>query len=134
MQETFSPTFDQLYQVLAGLREEVRRLRTSVETLLPKGNEATSPTASNVHAHTLCDIDRACEITQKAKSTLYAIARRGDMPCIKNGKNWYFYEDELTEWIEQGRHSHRSTNSDELLSQIQASIHHKPKSITRERR
>lgn len=130
----FSPTFYQLYQVLAGLREEVRRMRASIETLLPRGSEATPSNVSNVHAHTLCDIDRACEITQKAKSTIYAIARRGDMPCIKNGKNWYFYEDELMNWIEQGRHSRRAANSEELLSQIQSCIHHKPKSILRERR
>lgn len=131
MEQNFSPTFDQFYQVLSGLREEVKGLRASLEALLPNRNNALqgSTSVSNIYVHKLCDMDRACEITQKAKSTLYAIARRGDMPCIKKGKSWYFYEDELAEWVEQGRCCYNSLNSNELLREIQSGIHHKPKSI-----
>jgi len=132
MEQTIIPTFDQLVRVISGLRDEIKSLRASIETLLPKGDEQTSLAnqVSPNHSHILRDIDRACEITQKAKSTLYAIARRGDMPCIKNGKNWYFYEDELMDWIERGRHCHAVIDNEEMLSRIQTFIHHKPKSIT----
>lgn len=135
MREKIIQTFDELFQTIADLRDEVKGLKASIEALQsPKSGAISSDQTSCTLTHKLCDIDRACEITRKAKSTLYAIARRGDMPCIKNGKNWYFYEDELADWIEHGRHSHCSLSSEQMLSQIQANIHHKPKSLLKGRR
>lgn len=135
MKQQIIQTFDELFQIIADLREEVKGLKASIEALQPqKSGAVSSDQTSCTLTHKLCKIDRACEITRKAKSTLYAIARRGDMPCIKNGKNWYFYEDELMDWLEQGRQSHCSPNNEQMLSQIQANIHHKPKSLLKGRR
>lgn len=48
-------------------------------------------------------IDRACEITGLAKSTIYKLAPQGLIPCKKRGKRLYFFEAELIEWIRSGR-------------------------------
>lgn len=123
-------SFEQLPQVVAELSENVKGLQTTMTSLLSRVGLTPLPEnqVSNNYRHELCDIDRACAITKKAKSTLYALARKGDMPCIKKGKCWYFFEDELMTWMEQGRRNHSYCTKD-MLHQIQSDIHHKPKSI-----
>ena len=128
------PTFDQLPLLVSELVEKVDSLQLTVARLLQSNNYSSTNLnkAFNHYPHTLCDIKRASELTKKAKSTLYAIARRGEIPCIKKGKCWYFYEDELQDWIEQGRHRPFQDNSsvnNKILAEIQKNIRHKPKSI-----
>ena len=127
------PTFDQLPQLVTELAEKVDSLQSTVVRMLRQNNYlSTDLKASNHYPHTLCDIKRACELTKKAKSTLYAIARRGEIPCLKKGKCWYFFEDELIDWIEQGRHQlsqYYSSANEKILTEIQKNIRHKPKSI-----
>lgn len=48
-------------------------------------------------------IDEACRIMGKEKPTLYSMVRKGLIPCYKNGKKLYFYEDELLELINRGK-------------------------------
>lgn len=48
-------------------------------------------------------IDAACEIMGKEKPTLYSMVRKGLIPCYKNGKKLYFYEDELIGLINSGK-------------------------------
>ena len=45
----------------------------------------------------------ACTILKKAKPTLYTLVRKRHIPHYKNGKKLYFYEDELLDWIAQGK-------------------------------
>ena len=49
------------------------------------------------------DIAEACHIIGKAKPTVYTLVRKRLIPCYKNGKKLYFFEDELLEWISQGK-------------------------------
>ena len=49
------------------------------------------------------DIVEACRIIGKAKPTVYTLVRKRLIPCYKNGKKLYFFEDELLEWISKGR-------------------------------
>ena len=49
------------------------------------------------------DITEACQIIGKAKPTVYTLVRKRLIPCYKNGKKLYFFEDELLEWISKGR-------------------------------
>lgn len=48
-------------------------------------------------------IEEACTILKKAKPTLYTLVRKRQIPHYKNGKKLYFYEDELLDWIAQGK-------------------------------
>ena len=49
------------------------------------------------------DMDRAAEIIGKSKNTLYRYTSQGLIPCYKRGRNIYFFEDELHDWIRRGR-------------------------------
>ena len=48
-------------------------------------------------------IDDACKLIGKAKPTVYTLVRKRLLPCYKNGKHLYFFEDELLAWIEGGK-------------------------------
>jgi excisionase family DNA binding protein len=48
-------------------------------------------------------IEEACRLIGKAKPTVYALVRKRLLPCYKNGKKLYFFEDELMEWISKGK-------------------------------
>jgi hypothetical protein len=48
-------------------------------------------------------IDDACRIIGKAKPTIYALVRNRLLPCYKNGKKLYFFENELLDWISKGK-------------------------------
>lgn len=77
-------------QVVAFLLQEVRELKDAVNgkccaERIPIG------------------IEEACIILQKAKPTVYKMAKHCDIPCYKQGKKLYFYKDELLESIEKGK-------------------------------
>lgn len=48
-------------------------------------------------------IDEACKIIGKKKQTVYALSRLGEIPSCRQGRKVYFYEDELLEWINNGK-------------------------------
>ncbi len=86
-------TFDKLPEAVAYLTEQVSELTKLVMALSPAPADTRQ----------LVGIDQACRIIQKAKPTVYAHVRKGLLPSYKKGKQLYFYENELLEWIETGR-------------------------------
>lgn len=92
--ETNEISFENLPKAVAHLVNEVAEIKSLVE----KGQPSTVP-AKRVPI----GIDEACKIIGKAKPTVYALVRKRFIPCYKNGKKLYFFEDELLAWIESGR-------------------------------
>ncbi|KAA6331544.1 hypothetical protein EZS27_019861 [termite gut metagenome] len=86
-------TFDSLPKAVAYLVDEVAAIKLLVE------NRQTPPPVKRVPI----SIDDACLIIGKAKPTVYALVRNRLLPCYKNGKKLYFFEDELLEWIAKGK-------------------------------
>ena len=87
-------SFENLPKVVAHLVNEVAEIKALVE----KGQDAVlSPKRIPI------GIDEACKIIGKAKPTIYTLVRKRLLPCYKNGKQLYFFEDELLEWIANGR-------------------------------
>ncbi len=86
-------TFETLPKAVAYLIEEISTLKSIVESQKNSAPLKRLP----------IDIDEACKIINKAKPTIYTMVRKGLIPCYKNGKRIYFYEDELLEWISQGK-------------------------------
>jgi len=119
-------TFDQLPQMVSDLTEEVLQIK---ELLLSSSDETPGKSKFPDYSHVICDIGRAMEITQKAKSTIYSLVRKGQMPGMKQGKKLYFFEDEIARWIEQGRKSANSESSEVTLRQLRSTVRHKPKSL-----
>ena len=79
-------TFDKLPQAVGYLTEQVERIHKIVAALQPQ---------TAIDKHRIVEIDEACQITRKAKPTIYTLARKGLIPAYKRGKKLYFYKDEL---------------------------------------
>ena len=63
-------------------------------------------------------IEEACRIISKAKPTVHAFVRERLIPCYKNSKELYFFEDELVEWISNGK----KKTLQEIESEVEANI------------
>ncbi len=85
-------TFEKLPEAVGFLIHEVNQLKNLIEEI-PRQEISQRP----------IEINEACKILMKAKSTVYALVRKGSIPCYKSGKKLYFYENELLEWINTGR-------------------------------
>lgn len=101
-------TFDKLPEAVAYLIKEVSQIRELVEVKQMQPTEKRKPIA----------INEACRLVMKAKPTIYALVRKGLIPCYKNGKKLYFYEDELLAWIDKGK----KKTTEELRSEIEAEM------------
>ena len=87
-------SFENLPKAVAHLVTEVAELKVMVEKgQTPVENQKRVPIG----------IDQACKIIKKAKPTVYTLVRKRMIPCYKNGKQLYFFEDELLEWITSGK-------------------------------
>lgn len=71
-------TFDKLPQAVGYLTEQVERIHKIVAALQPQ---------VAIDKHRIVEIDEACQITRKAKPTIYTLARKGLIPAYKRGKN-----------------------------------------------
>lgn len=87
-------SFENLPKAVAHLVNEMAELKSLVE----KGQTTIVPLK-----RVPIDIEEACRIIGKAKPTVYALVRKRMIPCYKNGKKLYFFEEELLEWIAKGK-------------------------------
>ncbi|MDR2916196.1 MAG: helix-turn-helix domain-containing protein [Tannerella sp.] len=87
-------SFENLPKAVAHLVSEVAVIKSLVE----KGQISVVP-----QKRVPVGIDDACRIIGKAKPTVYALVRKRLLPCYKNGKKLYFFEDELLECIAKGK-------------------------------
>lgn len=87
-------SFEDLPRAVAHLVSELAEIKSLVE----KGQTPIVPTK-----RIPIGIEEACQIIGKAKPTVYALVRKRMIPCYKNGKKLYFFEDELLEWIAKGK-------------------------------
>lgn len=87
-------SFENLPRAVAHLISEIAEIKFLVE-------KKESPTISQKRIPV--DIVEACRIIGKAKPTVYTLVRKRLIPCYKNGKKLYFFEDELLDWISQGK-------------------------------
>lgn len=86
--------FNNLPQAVAHLVNEVETIKSLVEnSQVPTIKKQKVPIG----------IDDACKIIGKAKPTIYTLVRKRLLPSYKNGKKLYFFEEELVEWIKNGR-------------------------------
>ena len=92
--ETNEISFETLPKAVAHLVNEVAAIKLLVE----KGQISVVP-----QKRIPIGIEEASLIIGKAKPTIYALVRKRLLPCYKNGKQLYFFEDELLKWIAQGK-------------------------------
>ena len=87
-------SFENLPKAVAHLVSEIAQIKILVERKEPS---LIPPKKIPI------DIVEACRIIGKAKPTVYTLVRKRLIPCYKNGKKLYFFEDELLDWISQGK-------------------------------
>jgi len=87
-------SFENLPKAVAHLVSELAEIKSLVE----KGHTPVVP-----QKRIPMGIEDACRVIGKAKPTIYALVRKRLLPCYKNGKKLYFFEDELLEWISKGK-------------------------------
>ncbi|MFR9524559.1 MAG: helix-turn-helix domain-containing protein [Rikenellaceae bacterium] len=87
-------TFETLPKAVAYLIEEV----TTLKSLLVNQKQTEQPAK-----RLPIGIEEAKAILQKATSTIYRLVGKGDIPHYKQGRKLYFYEDELLDWVAQGK-------------------------------
>lgn len=87
-------SFENLPKAVALLSLQIEELKTIVK------NKDTIEINNKKNP---ISIDQACTIIKKAKPTVYTLVRKRQIPHYKNGKKLYFYEDELLDWIAQGK-------------------------------
>jgi hypothetical protein len=90
-------SFENLPKAVAHLVSELAEIKSLVE----KGQQAPVALQKRVPI----GIEEACRIIGKAKPTVtvYALVCKRLLPCYKNGKKLYFFEDELLECIAKGK-------------------------------
>lgn len=113
-------TFDNLPEAVDYLINEMAEIRQLISRISTEQPDRRLPV----------DIDEACKIVSKAKSTVYTLVRKGLIPCYKVGKKLYFYEDELLDWIEAGRKKSIAETKADIEMQMRKNIRHKPKCLT----
>ncbi|MCW0482371.1 helix-turn-helix domain-containing protein [Gaoshiqia sediminis] len=87
-------SFENLPKAVGHLLSEIAELKLMVSKGQPP---VTTP------KRTPLGIEDACRIIGKAKPTVYTLVRKRLLPCYKNGKKLYFFEDELLDWIATGK-------------------------------
>jgi len=92
--DTNEISFENLPKAVAHLVSEVAEIKSLFE-------KRQTPIVSQKRVP--IGIEDACQIIGKAKPTVYTLVRKRLLPCYKNGKKLYFFEDELLEWISKGK-------------------------------
>ena len=86
--------FENLPIAVAHLTNEIAEIKSMVQNAkISEPKEKRIPIG----------IEDVCKIIGKAKPTIYTLVRQRKIPCYKNGKKLYFFEDELLEWISKGK-------------------------------
>ena len=118
-------TFDEMPNVIAQLSVDILEMSNALHILMEEVEGLREHImAKPVSARRiLVSFERACEITGKAKNTMYRYTSQGLIPHYKRGKTVYFFEDELLEWVRNSRIEtmlERQDSQDRNILSIQA--------------
>ena len=111
-------TFDSLPQLISTLIEEVAQLKQLILQHMDKPQQKED---------NLIDIDEACNILRRKKSTIYHLVRDGELPHYKTGKLLEFRPSELYAW-QNSYAANRSKTTEQILSKMNATVKKHPKS------
>ena len=74
------------------------------------------------------NIDDACKVLMKSKPTIYNLCSKGKLTTYKKGKRLYFFEDELINFITEGKKKTLEELNNEIESEMLKGIRCKSKS------
>lgn len=105
-------TFNDLPQAVSLVLDKMSNLEQEIHSIR-EDMKSHNPSKST---HIPMNIDEACEYLKMKKATMYYHLQRGAVPATRTGKNYIFFKDELTKWIESGRKSVAPPTMDEINS------------------
>ena len=80
-------SFDELY-------EKIGSIEIMVQQILHKPTEKSTREDSEI-----LDVKQAAVLLKYSIRTIYGKAEQGLIPAFKKGSRWYFFKNELLEWI-----------------------------------
>ncbi|MGL5958005.1 MAG: helix-turn-helix domain-containing protein [Phocaeicola sp.] len=113
-------SFEAMPQAIMELMRKMDCLQKDVNLLKEKRPKET--------VEPLIEIDEACKLIHKAKSTIYALARERKIPYYKPGKMLQFKRSELMAWVETSRRTTSMETKESMLNEMQRTVRHKPQS------
>ena len=129
MNDTEQIRFEQLPQITFALQNEMKAVRAALdEVLLRLDRPSKAPT------NELIGIEEACQLLCMKKPTVYRKAQQKEIPSYKpkGCKKLMFKRSDLMQWISSNlSEDHSNSSFDELFSEIQQGIKHRPKSVVR---
>ncbi len=89
-------TLENVPKAVNYLINEIAEMRVALENIesrLKLGDDKHRPIS----------IDRAVEILNEKKTVINRLMQKREIPYYDKGKQLYFFEDELIQWVEKGR-------------------------------
>lgn len=92
-------SFEDMPDMMGELLDEVRTLSRRVKKL----EDSYSNWKSDINSREILTAMEVAKMIKVSRVTVYRMAKRGEIPCYRNGKNLMFYRDEILEWVDSGR-------------------------------
>jgi len=104
-------TFDEIPYIMQGILDEMEKLNLKMQTLSQKQDEQNKITAQKI-SHRPMGTSEVSEYLHLSQVTIYRMVAHGDIPYCKQGKHLLFYEDEVSNWLKNGRKMDHSSVMD----------------------
>lgn len=89
--------FEDIPAAMSIVLENLKQIKEEISKM------KKSKTENKGNTHIPIGIERVSDLTGKAVTTLYRYTANGLIPCYKKGKAILFFEDEIIEWIKNGK-------------------------------
>lgn len=92
-------SFEDMPDMMAELMDQMRTLNRRVKTL----ENSFANWKSDVNSREILTAMEVAKMLKVARITVYRMAKRGEIPCYRNGSILMFYKDEILSWVDSTR-------------------------------
>lgn len=92
-------SFEDMPNMMGELLDEVRTLSRRVKKL----EDSYSNWKSDINSREILTAMEVAKMLKVARITVYRMAKRGEIPCYRNGSILMFYKDEILSWVDSTR-------------------------------
>ena len=92
-------SFEDMPDMMGELLDEVRTLSRRVKKL----EDSYSNWKSDINSREILTAMEVAKMLKVARITVYRMAKRGEIPCYRNGSILMFYKDEILSWVDSTR-------------------------------
>ena len=89
-------SFEDMPDMMSELLDEVRTLSRRVKKL----EDSYSNWKSDINSREILTAMEVAKMLKVARITVYRMAKRGEIPCYRNGSLLMFYKDEILRWVD----------------------------------